>query len=325
MEIREDLRLAGWPTCFVKEVAIGEKSLSVTYLELNKSKKLFIYDYFNAKIEDIQYLGIELHNTLDPSRDGPRVFLYEHEYGSYSGCPFLPTIHGKMKGNPFTGTGDPSGYYYCGVTFESDTLSVVKLNKAEKFTVGSDVEKMPKFETLISSLSEFDKNLKYRGVKKSGHDIGNLIKVLHKFNLIDSNFSPSKSLSYHELRQHVLDHNLSNCLELPVEDIGTALDADKDYIFMLDQFAQMSNGNLEISRLKSKFNDGIVEIDFVIKKEEFHWEFEQDFDHLSGEFIDLVCSLQDHVANGGFLCFESYDCPQFLFVPQVVYDLFKHR
>ena len=234
-----------------------------------------------------------------------------------------------IKGIPFVETDSNGEMNRLEILFESDSLEVVNLKKAEIFSVGVDFEKLPEVVRCSDTLNEFKINLKYRQdqaeKKKRNFDFNRLVKVLLNENLIDDKTLPEKKLNYEQLRQLLLVSNLSSLIELPIEDIGSDMDLGEHYIDLLKLLEKKSNGAMQFSNFEFNQDNEVIELNFLLNNKAHCWSLEQSSDHLAEEFIDLFCSLQDELSSGGYLYFEYDDYPQLLFVPRSVYIHFKNQ
>ena len=234
-----------------------------------------------------------------------------------------------IKGNPFEGTNSDEEMYRLEILFESDSLEVVNLKKSETFSEGTDFQKLPEIVRCADTLNEFKVNLKYRqqqaAKKKRNFDFDKLVKILLNENLIDESNLPEKKLNYHELRQLILKSNLSNSIELPIEDIGTDMEAGEHYVELLRLLEKNSNDAMQFSNFEVNQEKDVIELEFLLNNKAHCWRFDQTSDHLAEDFIDSFLSLQDELSSGGYLYFEYSDYPQLLFVPRSVYIHFKNQ
>jgi hypothetical protein len=327
MSIREEIKAARWPQIFVTDVVYKSDFLSLTFLKVRKSKKSLSYNYYSFVTKGITYFSVTILN-------GPRglpgcIEIFDFSTGYCSYAPGFASMSAGVKGNPFVATDRNKEMNRLEILFESDSLEVVKLNKIEKFSVATDFERLPEIMGCSDTLNEFKINLKYRqeqaAKKKRNFDFNKLVKVLLNESLIDEKDLPEKKLNYEQLRQLLLESNLSSLIELPIEDIGSDMEPGEYYIYFLKLLEKNSNGAMQFSNFEFNQDNDVIELNFLLNNKAHCWSLEQLSDHLSEDFIDLFCSLQDGLESGGYLYFEYDDYPQLLFVPRSVYINFKNQ
>ncbi len=327
MSIREEIKTAKWPEIFVTDVTYKSDFLSFKFLKLRKSKKSFSYSYYSFKATGITYLGVTILNM--PRGESGCVEICNFSTGYCSYAPGFASMSAGIKGNPFVETDSNREMNRLEILFESDSLEIVNVKKAEIFSVGTDLDKLPEIVRCSDTLNEFKINLKYRqeqaAKKKRNFDFNKLVKMLLNESLIDENSLPEKKLNYGQLRQLLLESNLSSLIELPIEDIGSDMDPGEHYIDLLKLMEKKSNGAMQFSNFEFNQDNEVIELSFLLNNKAHCWSLVQSSDHLAEEFIDLFCSLQDELSSGGYLYFEYDDYPQLLFVPRNVYFHFKSQ
>jgi hypothetical protein len=327
MSIRKEIEAAKWPEIYITDVKNTSDSLSFSFLKLRSSKKALTYNYYSFMATGITYLAVTI--LTEPRGEPGCVEIFDFSTGNCSYAPGFAGMSAGIKGNPFVKDDSSKEMNRLEILFESDSLDVVNLNKTEIFSVGVDFEKMPKIVRCADTLGEFKINLKYRreqaAKKQRNFDFDKLVKVLLSENLIDESKLSKQKLNYQELRQLILESNLSSLIELPVEDIGSDMDAGEHYVELLKLLANNSNGAMQFSNFEFNQENDVIEIKFLLNNKAHCWSLNQTSDHLSEDFIDSFCSLQDELSSGGYLYFEYSDYPQLLFVPRSVYIHFKNQ
>ncbi|WP_076421248.1 hypothetical protein [Colwellia sp. UCD-KL20] len=153
-----------------------------------------------------------------------------------------------------------------------------------------------------------------------------IVDVLIKHNIIPSSTEYDAVESVYDVRELIAEHDSEKIFGVWVEDIGTEDDAGEDYEDILQMFSNRSEGKMSFDNLKSQTDGDMVTLTFSFNGIEKKWEFEQESDHISSEFLDNFLNIQKENTDGMFVSLLNDDMPEFYFVPSEVFSvLTKHE
>ncbi|PKG82864.1 hypothetical protein CXF85_12070 [Colwellia sp. 75C3] len=153
-----------------------------------------------------------------------------------------------------------------------------------------------------------------------------IVDVLIKHNIVPSSTEYDAVESVYDVRELIAEHDSDKIFGVWVEDIGTEDDAGEDYEEILQMFSSRSDGKVTFDNLQSQTDGDNVTLTFSFNGLEKKWEFEQESDHLSSEFLNNLLNIQKENNDGMFVSLLNDDMPEFYFVPSEVFAvLTKHE
>jgi len=155
----------------------------------------------------------------------------------------------------------------------------------------------------------------------SRNEVESIISYLQQVAALPASFDAGSVFDTDSLAEALISHNNDAHFEVFPEDWGADDDLDKEYIYLLRQLENHSDGAMVLSDFESSTDGEHVQIAFKANGAPQEWEFDQTSDRFSGEFLEHFLDLQKILPDKRYLYLEGRDCPAFLLLPKAVANL----
>ncbi|SEL82924.1 hypothetical protein SAMN05216214_1281 [Atopomonas hussainii] len=148
-----------------------------------------------------------------------------------------------------------------------------------------------------------------------------IAEKLKENKIFPSDFSPENIQDEYSLMKAIREHTKNTQVKFYDEDIGTENDADEDYVAIMRMFSKASGGTIIYEIIDSSTIKDNVKIKFKHNNKEYSWEFQQESDSLSEEFLYLVMEHSKECEAGEFINLMDDDTIMIGFVPKEISSL----